>query len=93
VQHPLREINNWETCGQAGGRTLACGEVTRVGKLGYFSWMSFRRYSVDCCVPHGILPSTFNTRFPQLKVHEPFCVTEDALPVENGGNRRGSRVE
>ena len=30
-------------------------DVTRVGKLWYLSWMSFSRYSVLCCVPHGIL--------------------------------------
>jgi hypothetical protein len=30
-------------------------EVTRVGKFGYFSWISFNRYSADWEAPHGIL--------------------------------------
>jgi len=44
--------------------------VTRVGNVGYLSWMSFSRYSDDWDAPHGILYKIDSIRDFEYKVKE-----------------------
>jgi hypothetical protein len=51
----------------SGIHTLVWAVVTLVGKFGYFSCASLRRYSDACAAPHGI-------RFAWLRMPLPFSM-------------------
>lgn len=69
-----------------GGLTFAWEDVTRVGNVGYFSCINFRRYSVTCDEPHGILWRTvIKVSFEGTCTDDvPLCVTENALAAQDG---------
>lgn len=67
--------------------TLHWGEVTRVGKPGYFSWISLRRYSTDWELPHGILCIHVRPKDKHVSAFSsyiPFCVAHEPFPAKNG---------
>ena len=71
-----------------GGLTFAWGDVTRVGNVGYFSCINFRRYSVTCDEPHGILQRTLiKVLFKRRCTNDiPLCVAENSFAVQDGND-------
>lgn len=66
--------------------TFACEDVTRVGNVGYFSCINFRRYSVACDEPHGILQPKLSKLHPKASAQKTyrFALLRMPLPFRMG---------